>query len=325
MTKIVWDAVGSRVYENGVDRGVLYLPDGSSVPWNGLTAVIEKINKTATGVYFDGVKISNILTAGDFAATLKAVTYPDEFLELEGAGELRNGVYLSDQRPQTFALSYRTMVGNDVEGREAGYKLHILYNVLAVPSDKTYASLADDPMLVEFEWNLTAVPEDIDGFSATSHLIIDSRKVDPLLLEEIEILLYGNSEADSVLLPMQEFVTMMAEWYRVKIIDNGDETWEAIESRPGFIFEPVPGQMLLLNVNALYTSDTTYIISDTLDGGEVPQITIEELLDGTWIASTSNDNVIVVIGDPDDGVVEIRNATLTYLTPDEYEITDTFD
>ncbi len=109
---MVWDRVGDRVYETGLDKGVLYLPDGSAVPWNGLTAIIEQFNKESSSVYYDGMKISDLVVLGEFAASMKAVTYPDEFVELEGLGSPRGGLFFGDQRPQTFGLCYRTQIGN---------------------------------------------------------------------------------------------------------------------------------------------------------------------------------------------------------------------
>ena len=322
MTAVKWDEAGSRVFENGLDRGVLYLPSGDVVPWNGLTNVIEKFNKQINAVYFDGAKINDLVQLGDFSATMKAVTYPDEFLDLEGVENVRQGVLLGDQRPKTFALSYRTKIGDDIDGADAGYKIHILYNVTAMPSDKTYATFKIDPSLVEFEWTISAVPEEIPGFRPTAHLIIDSRYTDPFLMEDVEKKLYGDTYSDASLLPMADFVNFMATWYRVKITDNGDGTWTATADRDGFIFVDGFDEFLITNCNALYISDEEYIISDTMDVSDVPQISIHVNSDGTWTASTSNDNVIVTISP---GVVEIRNATVNVINSTTYEITDTFD
>lgn len=322
MATITWDQAGSRVFENGLDRGVLYLPNGDCVPWNGLTNIIEKFNKQTNSVYFDGVKVNELVTLGDFTATMKAITYPDEFLDFEGVEDVRRGVFLGDQRPKTFALSYRTKVGDDIDGADAGYKIHILYNVTAMPSDKTYSTFKIDPSLVEFEWTISAVPEEIPGFRPTAHLIIDSRKTDPFLLEDIEAKLYGTTAADAVLLPMADLVNFMSTWYRVKITDNGDGTWTATADRDGFIFVDGFDEFLITNCNALYISDEEYIISDTYDISDVPQISIVVNGDGTWIASTSSDNVIVPISP---GLVEIRNANITFVNATTYEISDTFD
>src|SRR5580765_2617317 len=138
MSVLIWDTAGSKVYETGLDKGVLYLSDGSAVPWNGLTSIVEKFDKESESVYYDGMKITDLVYLGDFAATLKAITYPDQFIELDGYGFLRQGMYVGNQLPKTFSLSYRTRIGNDVDGDVAGYKIHILYNLTAIPTDRTY-------------------------------------------------------------------------------------------------------------------------------------------------------------------------------------------
>jgi hypothetical protein len=323
MSRIRWDKVGERDFESGLDRGVLYLPDGSGVPWNGLTALIEKFDKDASPVYFDGRKIQDLVVLGDFAATMKAITYPEEFAYLEGQGELRPGIYVNDQEPKTFGLTYRTMFGDDLSGMEAGYKIHILWNVTATAKEKTYATASNDPNLVEFEWELVAVPEEVEGFRPTAHFIINSKEVDPWLLEDIETKLYGTSGANASLLPMDELVSFMASWYRVKITDNGDGTWKAESQRPGFIFfldGATESEFLLKGVNAVYVDDETYVLSDTIDISDVPQIKIEVFDDGSWSATTESDELIDV--NPD-GTFTIFDANVVFIDADTYQLQDT--
>lgn len=323
MPGLVWDQVGDRVYESGLDKGVLYLPDGSAVAWNGLTSVIEHFDRSTNPIYFDGMKIHDLVVLGDFSGTMKAVTYPDEFIELEGAAPLRRGLFLQDQAPQVFGLCYRTRVGNDIVGDEAGYKIHILYNVTAIPSDKTYASVSNDPSLVEFEWTITAVPEEIPGFRPTAHIVLDSRDFDPWLLDELQTMLYGSGSASAVLLPMPDLIGYIQDWYRVKIVDNGDGTWTATSVRDGFIqILDDEGLFQIVQVNAVYLDDTTYQLSDTVDITDVPQIKINDNGDGSWTATTDHDNLIVVTGAD---TVEIRNANISIAGPDSYRISDTTD
>lgn len=321
MPILVWDRVEDRQFESGLDRGVLYLPDGSAVPWNGLTSVIEHFNKESSPVYFDGMKISDLVTLGEFAATMKAITYPDEFVELEGALEAKRGVLYSDQMPKPFGLCYRTLVGDSQNGSEVGYKIHIIYNVTAIPSDKNYATLDDQPSLVEFEWSITAIPEELPGFRPTAHLIIETEKIDPWMLEEIEEFLYGSSGADARLLPMAELASYIANWFRIKITDNGDGTWTATADRDGFIFVDDDTQLLtIVGANAIFLDDVTYQLSDTADISQVPQIKIVDNGDGTWTASTDQDILIDV---DEDGMFTIKNATLIYSDANTYRITDT--
>lgn len=321
MPSLTWDRVGDKTYESGLDKGVLYLPDGSAVVWNGLTSVIESFDKETTPVYYDGMKINELVTLGDFSATMTAVTYPDEFSEVEGMGSLRRGGFLGDQTPQSFGLCYRTMVGNDLSGSDYGYKIHIVYNLVAIPSDKTYASLSDSPTLVEFEWKLTAVPEELPGFRPTAHIVINSKDFDPWLLEDLEGMLYGSSTAFAALIPMPDLVTYISEWARVRIVDNGDGTWSAVSERPGFIEFLNGVDLFQINqANAVYLDDVTYEITDTFDESDAPNIKLVDNGDGTWTASTDSSNVIVML---DETTFEIRNVEALFDGGDLYRISDT--
>lgn len=316
---IIWDKVGERVYETGLDKGVLYLPNGSAVPWNGLTSVVEKFDKEVSPVYYDGQKINDIITLGDFAGTLKAVTYPDEFVELEGIGSVRRGIFVGDQKPKSFGLSYRVLIGNDIDG-VVGYKIHLLYNVTALPTDTTYASLSDGPSLVEFEWDISAVPEEVPGFRPTAHFIINSLDIDPWLLAELEEILYGSVTESASLMPMADLITFINSWYRVKIIDNGDGTWTAITLRDGFIEFFDNDVFDIINVNAIYLDEDTYVISDTTDDADLPEIKITNNGNGTWTASTDHDNLIVI---GPDGLTEIFDANAVDMGEGAYQIANT--
>jgi hypothetical protein len=322
MATLQWDQVGDRVYENGLDRGVLYLPDGSGVVWNGLTEVQQKFDQKTTPVYFDGRKINDLVTLGTFTASMKAITYPDEFVEVEGLAALRPGLYLGDQPLKTFGLCYRTHTGNDFDGID-GYKLHVVYNLTAIPSDTSYTSLSDSPELVEFEWDLTSIPADTPGFRETSHLIVDSRSVDPWLLADIEDILYGDSDADAALLPIDDLIAYLDEWFRLQIVDHGNGTWSAIEYKEGtnIIFLP-DGEFEIINCNAIYTvEDVEFIISDTLDVADIPTIDITDHNNGTWTAQTSVDALIEMI-EPD--LFAIHDANVFWVNEFTYQISDTY-
>lgn len=268
MTKLVWDGVGDRVFETGLDRGVLYMPDGSGVPWSGLTSIIEKPGNKSRATYFDGQKINDLARVGDYSATMKAITYPDEFLEIEGSVLSPAGVFFNNQPPQVFALSYRTKIGDDVQGDAAGYKIHILYNVTAIASDveRSTNTMEIDP--VEFEWDIYAVPEEAPGFRPTAHVTVDSRKVDAALLAEIEDRLYGSEALMPELIPMLELVTYVNEFYRYKITDHGDGTWSVYVPDPAditlIVGGPDDGKFTLTDANAVYIDPEIFVISDTL-------------------------------------------------------------
>lgn len=325
MPEIKWDEIGSRTYETGLDRGVLYLPDGSAVPWNGLISVIEAFDSQVSPVYFDGMKISDLVSLGSFSASLRAITYPEEFVELEGLGEVKAGVFYADQHPKAFGLCYRTQVGDDLAGQTGrGYKIHLIYNVTAIPQQQTFTTLTAEPSVTEFEWSITAVPEEIPGFRPTAHLVIETANMDPWLLEDIEKILYGTSFADASLVPMSELVAYIGDWFRIKITDNGDGTWTAEEERPGYItlFGGESASFEIVGANAVYLDDVTYLISDTETIWDIPVIDITNNGNGTWTADTNRSELI--IPDPEDPtVIEIRNANITVIDEDTYTITDT--
>lgn len=260
MSLLVWDEIGTHFYEAGVDRGVLYLPDGNGVPWNGLINVTESSENQATPVYFDGIKYADILTFGDFSGTIKAYTYPDEFLQFEGILEVGNGLFVNNQQPNRFNLSYRTRIGNDID-ENYGYKIHILYNLIATPSEKSYDTMSVDKSAIEFEWSISAIPDKISGFKPTAHLIIDSRKMGPLLLQDIEDTLYGNEFDDAKLPPLSTLTSFIDNWVIIRITENGDGTWTA--TGPDNLITMLDATTFqIIQANARYLDADTYLISD---------------------------------------------------------------
>lgn len=203
MTKaLVWDQTGERLYETGVSKGALY-PQSSSgtyplgVAWNGLTAVTESPSGAEpTALYADDIKYLNILSTEEFGATIEAYTYPDEFAECDGSAELLEGVTIGQQKRKAFGLCYRTALGNDTDGNEHGYKLHIIYGALAAPSEKAYATVNDSPEAITFSWEVKTTPVNVTGKKATATVVIDSTKVTPAKLAALEKVLYGDETTD---------------------------------------------------------------------------------------------------------------------------------
>lgn len=191
MTALEWDKIGDRRYETGVDRGVLFPKDGAAVAWNGLVSVTESVSRDVKSYYLDGVKYLDRHVPGSYSAKLSAFTYPDELEELLGMREYVPGVFLHDQRAKLFNLSYRTLVGNDTNSTEHGYKIHIIYNVLAVPNDNAMASLKDSTDLSPFEWTLSGTPNIMLGVRPTAHISLESERIDSAFLDSLEFLLYG--------------------------------------------------------------------------------------------------------------------------------------
>jgi hypothetical protein len=263
MAALVWDQIGTRFYESGVDRGVLYLADGNGVPWNGLISVSEKLSgNEGTPVYFDGIKYADIFAAPDFSATLKAYTYPDEFLEFEGILEVGNGLFVTNQQSSRFGLSYRTKIGNDIDGEDLGYKIHILYNLTAIPSQKNYQSFLTERSAMEFEWSITAIPGEVLGFLPTAHIILDSRKIGPLLLHDIEVTLYGDEHLNPSLPSISTLTSFISDWVIIRITDNYDGTWTA--TGPDSLIKMLDATTFqIIQANARYVDTDTYAISNS--------------------------------------------------------------
>lgn len=209
MTIIVWDEVGERRYETGVDRGVLYVAGGSAVPWNGLVSVAENLSRESKPYYLDGIKYMQRHTPGSYSAKLQAFTYPDELDDLLGTAEFAPGVRMHDQRAKLFNLSYRTKIGNDTDGPDHGYRIHLVYNILAVPSDFTHSTLDKSASISPFDFDLTGVPVAQAGFRPTAHISLDSRDIDPDLLITLEELIYGTAEADASLPALPDLLAVV--------------------------------------------------------------------------------------------------------------------
>ena len=202
MSKLVWDQSGKRLYETGVDHGVLYpIQTGGvyskGVAWNGLTAVTESPSGAdVNDIYADNMKYLGLVGAEKFGATVEAYTYPDEFAECDGSVELVKGATIGQQNRKVFGIVYRTVIGNDVDGNEHGYKLHLIYGATAAPSEKAYNTINEDPEAITFSWELSTTPVNVTGHKPTASLTIDSTKADPTKLAELEKILFGDTETE---------------------------------------------------------------------------------------------------------------------------------
>jgi len=214
MTELIWDQVGTRFYETGVDHGVLYLPNAqgiynNGVAWNGLTSVSESPSGAEpSAMYADNIKYLNIYSVEEFGATIEAYTYPDEFAQFDGLGVPVAGVTVGQQARRSFGLSYRTRLGNDLQGDDFGYKLHLIYGCTASPSEKAYATINDSPEAITFSWEISTSPVAVAGSRPTAILTVDSTKVDPSNLTALENLLYGTVGTDPSL-PLPDAVVTM--------------------------------------------------------------------------------------------------------------------
>lgn len=202
MSILVWDQIGSRFYETGVDHGVLYIPNNAGaydngVSWSGLTTVAEKPSGAeANAKYADNMKYLNLIALEQFGATVSAFTYPEEFLQFDGQVSPTTGVSVGQQSRKTFGLSYRSKIGNDVDGEDHGYKLHLVYGCTAAPSERSYSTVNESPEAIEFSWEISTIPVGVTGMKPTSIITIDSTKVDATALENLENFLYGTVGTD---------------------------------------------------------------------------------------------------------------------------------
>lgn len=209
MTSLVWGASGDRIYESGVDRGVLFPPNGVGVAWNGLTGVSEApVGGAPQAYYLDGIKYLQIAAAEEYAATITAFSAPPEFAQCDGTGSLYAGLFITQQPRKPFNFSYRTMVGNDVDGLDAGYKLHLVYNALAKPSQVSNASYNNTPSPNTYSWGITTVPILAPGFKPSAHLVIDSRISGGGVMWAIESMLYGTDTTDPVFPTIDQLLTI---------------------------------------------------------------------------------------------------------------------
>ena len=207
MAVLTWDQTGEKLYETGVQKGVLYPMDGAvygkGVAWNGLTAVNETPSGAeSTKLYADDIKYLDIRSAEEFGATIEAYSSPDEFDACDGTAELADGVNIGQQNRKGFGFCYRSTIGNDTEYNNYGYKLHIIYGLTAAPSERSYSSVNDSPETATLSWEVSSTPVSVAGFKPTSIVTINSKKINPEALKEIEDALYGTvSEEPKILLP----------------------------------------------------------------------------------------------------------------------------
>lgn len=217
MAKLVWNEAGKRLYETGVDRGVLYVSDGNGryqkgVVWNGLVSVNESPSGAeATPLYAGNVKYVELMSNEEFGASIEAYTYPEEFEQCDGSAELADGITIGQQPRKSFGLCYRTKIGNDTAGDEHGYKIHLIYGAKAAPTEKSYTTINDSPEAITFSWEITTTPIEVAGYKPTATLTIDSTKVTPTALTAIETKLYGDTTGEATLPTPAEILTLIAE------------------------------------------------------------------------------------------------------------------
>jgi len=226
MPRLLWDQVGERPYETGVDRGVLYVDD-VGVPWNGIVSVDEKpTGGEANPYYIDGVKYLNLASREEYEATINAIYSPVEFDACDGTLEYRVGVYVTQQKRKEFHFSYRSRLGNDINPNR-GYRIHLIYNALATPTQRKYGTISDSPGLDALAWDITTKPVSVPGYIFSSHLIIDSTVVPDFALAELESILYGDESHTARMPDPVEIAGIFEDSVAFLVTDTGDgETFE---------------------------------------------------------------------------------------------------
>ena len=221
MTKLAWAAAGSKLFEAGVDRGVLYPNTGPGVPWNGLINVNESpIGGDTKASYYDGIKYGQRSGVEEFAGSIEAFAYPREFEECDGTKASANGLYVAHQPKKQFGLSYRTKIGNDLKGLSYGYKVHLVYNAIAKPTTRNRKTSTNTTDPLTFNWAFSTAPVAVVGFAPTSHFIVDSTKAKSDVFREFENLIYGTSTTNPKLPTPEELITLFNDWSAFEISLN---------------------------------------------------------------------------------------------------------
>lgn len=272
--KINWDATGEKFYETGVDHGVLYpqanngtYPKG--VAWNGLTGVTESPSGAdKNDVYADNIKYLTLRSAEDFGATVTCYTYPDEWEECDGSRIPVAGVRIGQQPRKAFGMSYRTLLGNDIQGTEYGYKLHIIWGATASPSERAYSTVNDSPEAIEFSYEIATTPTPISGYKPIANMTIDSTKVAADRLAALEQVLYGVAGgADGYLPTPDEVIAILGA--------SSDPSVTVIPSRATLTVgetKALTAQVVPANATVTWTSNATSYATVDEDTGVVTAV-----------------------------------------------------
>jgi len=310
MAKLTWGDPGERLFEVGVDRGVLYPQTGPGVSWSGLVAVNESpTGGESTPFYMDGIKYANRGTAEEFSGTIEAYTYPLEFYACEGTSSLDDGLFATQQYRQPFGLTYRTKVGNDLEGQDHGYKIHIVYNARVSPTERGNQTITDTPEAIVFNWEFTTIPTRIPGIRPTAHLIVDSTKTHPFIVAAIEDVLYGTSSSLPGLPTPAELVEIYLQGgpvpdFRISGPDAFGRFTATGSSTAVSMLDTVHFQLVSFAV--IDNGDGTFIAqSEDPSTDPPPEIPLE------FTVGTPNGNGVFTISGPEEELIITSGSTFT--------------
>lgn len=263
MAKITWDSLGEKKFEYGVHDCVLYLDNDLCVPWNGVISVDESINETQVEeIFFEGSRYISHTAQEDASVVVTSFTYPEEFLPYFGVKESSNGIVLDNQAKKPFSFSYKSSIGNDIDGTSKGYKINLLFDVLAIPNPNTRNSLSQSVEPVNFSWDFITKPSQVEGGRPSSRVVIDSTLIAQDALLEIEKIIYGSSTTAPYLPSLSEFVKYANEFGLIIVVLNSDGTWTA--TGPDQYFTMVNSTTFTItNMNGFFIDSNTYQVSST--------------------------------------------------------------
>lgn len=230
MTKLTWGDDGTRFFEAGIDRGVLYIPGQPGVPWNGLKSVRENISGgEAQSYYLDGIKYANVIASEDFSATIEAFSSPREFSACDGTVSMAPGFYATLQRHKSFGMSYRTKIGDDISGLDSGYKIHLIYNALASTPSRENNTINNTGDPTNLSWEISTKPKIKTGIRPTAHFILDSRELSKFHITALEKVLYGSDSSSSYLPTLSEILTILEtiDPAELSVVNNGNGSYSA--------------------------------------------------------------------------------------------------
>lgn len=330
MSRLQWDVIGERRFETGTKKGVIYPVDsatriyGKGVAWTGLTAVTESPSGAeATALYADDIKYLNMYSAEEFGATIEAYTYPDEFAILDGTAELTPGVNIGQQARKPFGFSYVTTIGNDTDGNDFGYKIHLIYGCMVSPSEKSYATINDSPEAITFSWEMTTTPVSVNGYKPTATVVIDSTKCDATKLKAFEDILYGTDTEDARLpLPDEvkellsvNAVTLTVDANIASTVDLKGKQATDLQSDIAFTANAITGTLKYLDDYTGYSEDTSLQVGNFIAlhvEAEETGATVTVKLGEETIAATEGVYYIGRVANKDSQTITITGAKEGY-------------
>lgn len=272
MAKLVWDQIGQRLYENGTNKGVVYLTEntgayGAGVAWNGLQSVKQTPDGAeATDLYADNLKYLSLTSAENFKGSIDAYTYPDEFAEADGSVEIVPGATVGQQNRRMFGLTYQTRIGNDIQGTDYGYKIHLIWGAKVAPSERGYETINQDPAALTFSWEFTTIPVDVEGYKPIAYLCLDSTKLAPAILEQIETMLYGTEAEEAKLPTPQEVIEILTAGANLPTGVSFDKTTASVAVGDTVKLTPTVVPANADDKTVTYTSGTPSVATVGADG-----------------------------------------------------------